>query len=75
MVVNEEALQLHVVYKKLYFVLQVTWESVSGTTRHVCCVWPCNEIEGSYDKIIIAIVPSYNHSFVAIDVVTRATHS
>ena len=58
-------------HKKLYFMLQVMWESVSGTTSHVRCVWPCNEIEGSYDKIIIAIVPSYNHLFVAIDVVTR----
>ena len=42
-----------------YQVLQVTRESVSGTTSHVRCVGPCNEIEGSYDKIIITIVPSY----------------
>ena len=42
-----------------YQVLQVTQESVSGTTSHVRCVWTCNEIEGSYDKIIITIVPSY----------------
>ena len=42
-----------------YQVLQVTRESVSGTTSHVRCVWTCNEIEGSYDKIIITIVPSY----------------
>ena len=45
MEVNGEALQLHAVYKKLYFllqvmresvsVLQVTRESVSGTTSHV----------------------------------------
>ena len=42
--VNGEALQLHAVYKKLYFLLQVTresisalqvtWESISGTTSH-----------------------------------------
>ena len=67
--VNGEALQLHAVYKKPYFllqvtrqsvsVLQVTRESVSGTTSHVRCVRTCNEIEGSYDKIIITIVPSY----------------
>ena len=67
--VNGEALQLHAVYKKLYFllqltresvsVLQVTWESVSGTASHARCVWTCKEIEGSYDKIIITIVPSY----------------
>ena len=61
---QEEALQLHVVYKKLYFlqvmresvsVLQVMWsrESVSGTTSHVCCFWMCNEIEGSENKIIV----------------------
>ena len=40
-------------------VLQVTWESVSGTASHTRCIWKCNEIEGSYDKIIITIVPSY----------------
>ena len=32
---------------------QVTWESISGTASHVCCVWTCNGIDGSYDKIII----------------------
>ena len=42
-----------------YQVLQVTRESVSGTTSHVRCVSTCNEIEGSYDKFIITIVPSY----------------
>ena len=57
-----------------YQVLQVTQEFVSGTTS---CA-RCNEIEGLYDKIIIAIVPSYtgkNHSFVAVDIFTRAAHS
>ena len=77
--VNGEALQLHTVYKKLYFLLQVTRESVSvlqvtqesvlgtasharihiGTTSRVHCIWTCNEIEGSCDKIIITIVPNY----------------
>ena len=33
--VNGEALQLHVVYKKLYFSLQVTRQSVSGTASHM----------------------------------------
>ena len=33
--VNGEALQLHAVYKKPYFLLQVMRESVSGTTSHV----------------------------------------
>ena len=38
------------------------------------------EIEGSYDKIIITIVPSYigekkYHSFVVVGIVTRAAHS
>ena len=57
--VNGETLQLHGVYKKPHFLLQVTRESVSGITSHVRCVWPCNEIKGSYDKFIITIVPSY----------------
>ena len=33
--VNGEALQLHQVYIKPYFLLQVKWKSVSGTTSHV----------------------------------------
>ena len=36
----------------LYFHAEVT-------TSHACCVWTCSKIEGSYDKIIITIVPSY----------------
>ena len=58
-------------------VLQVTRESVSVTTTRAL-VWTCNEIEGSYDEIIITIVPSYTgnkniyHSFVAVGIVTRA---
>ena len=58
--VSGEILQLHAVYKKLYFllqvtresvsVLQITWESVSGTASHARRIWACNEIEGSYDK-------------------------
>ena len=31
----------------------------TGNASHARCVWTCNEIEGSYDKIIIIIVPSY----------------
>ena len=54
--VNGEALQLHSVYKKPYFVLQVMQESVSGTTSHVRFFWTCNEIKGSYDKLVITIV-------------------
>ena len=87
--VNEEALQLCAIYKKLYFllqvtresasVLQVTWKSVSGTASHARCVWMCNEIKRSYDKIIITIVPSYTEKnitpFVAVGIVTRAVHS
>jgi len=66
--VNGEALQLHSVYKKPYFLLLVTWEFVSvpqvtrfvsGTASHVCCIWMCNGITGLYDKIFITIVPSY----------------
>ena len=40
----------------LYQVLQITRESISGTTSHVRCVWTCNDL---YAKIIITIVPSY----------------
>ena len=42
--------------KSHIFLLQVMRESVSGTTSHMHCVWTCNEIEGSYDKV------SYHHS-------------
>ena len=58
--------------EKPYFVLQVTRESVLGTTSHMRCVWTCNEIKGSHDKIIISIVPS--HNITAVGVVTRAAH-
>ena len=57
------------------FLVQITWESVSGTASHSRYVWTCNEIEGLYNKIIITIVPSYywkNHLFVAIGIVTCA---
>ena len=36
------------------FYYQVLWESISGTTSHVC--YKCEDL---YDKIIIVIVPSY----------------
>ena len=59
--VNGEALQLHSVYKKPCFVLQVTresvsvlqvmWKSISGTASERALKL--------YDKIIITIVPSY----------------
>ena len=54
--VNGEALQLHAVYKKLYFVLQVTRESISGTTSHVRASECAMKLK---DKIIITIVQSY----------------
>ena len=55
------------------FRYKVTRESVSGTTSHATIriryyksltshlqgIWTCNEIEGSYDKMIITIVSSY----------------
>jgi len=57
--VNGEALQLHAVHKKPYFllqvtresisVLQVTWESVSGTGSHVrICIRYCKSRENPY---------------------------
>ena len=77
--VNGEALQLHVVYKSRIFLLQVTRESILSTTSHVHCIWTCNEIEGSYGKIIITmrstkLYRKKYHSFVAISIVTRAVH-
>ena len=75
--VNGEALQLHVVLSKAVFLHHITWESVSGTASHACCIWTWNEIEGSYDKIIITTVPSWKqyHSFIAIGIFTHAAHS
>ena len=66
--VSGEALQLHSAYKKAVFFYCKSREnpyqyyksrknkSVSGTASHAHCVWTCNEIEGSHDKIIITIV-------------------
>ena len=44
------------------------------------CVRTCDEIESSYDKIIMTIVPiklyqKMYHSFVAVGIVTHAVHS
>ena len=58
--VNGKALQLHSVHKKPYFLLQVTWESVSDTASHTRCAWMCNENEGSYDKTIITTTTQKN---------------
>ena len=57
-VMRESVSVLQVTWESIS-VLQVTRESVSGTTSHVRCVWMRNEIKGTYDKIIITIVPSY----------------
>jgi len=57
--VTRESVSVLQVTRESVSVLQVTRESVSGTASHVHCVWMCSEIEGSYDKIIIIIVPSY----------------
>ena len=69
--VNGEALQLHAVC------IFTTSHVRIRTASHVCCF--CNEINGSYDKIIITIVSSYTgekyHSFFAVGIVTRAVHS
>ena len=55
------------------FISIVMWGSISGTTRY----WMCNEIEGSYNKTIVATYTRRDiyHWFVAIANVTRAAHS
>ena len=55
--VNWEALQPHKIYKKPYYLLQVMQESVSGTASHMHSSE--RAMKGSYDKIIIIIIPSY----------------
>ena len=51
-------------------------KSVSALQAMCTALNICNEIEGSYDEIIITIVPSYtekkNHLFVAVGIVTHA---
>ena len=54
-VMQESVIRYYKACENPYQVLQVM--RTSGTS-HVRCVWPCNEIEGSYDKIII-LVPNY----------------
>ena len=51
--VNGEALQLHAVHKNPYFYY------TSHKNPYQVHVLTSNEIEGSYDEIIITIVPSY----------------
>ena len=55
-------------------------ENVSGTTSHMHHVWTCNEIQSSYDKIIIIIVLNFvyqkkYHPFVAAGIATHAANS
>ena len=61
--------------KSSIFLLQDTWESVSGTASHACCVWTCNEIKGSYDKIIITTVPSYTRLLPLALLLVLRTHN
>ena len=56
--VNREALRLHSVYKKRIFNYK-SCENIISYASHACCIWICNEIEGSYDQFIITMVPSY----------------
>ena len=43
------------------------------------CIWTGNEMKGSYDEIIITIVPTYTrrkyHLFLSVGIVTRAPYS
>ena len=63
--VNGEALQLHAVYKKQYFF----------TARHTRIRIRCNEIKGSYDKIIITTVPSYTRLLPLALLLVLRTHN
>ena len=71
--VNGEALQLHAVYKKSYFVLQGTQEPVSGTTSHVrtseCAM------KSKVRMSTKLYIPDKNISFVAIGMVTHAVYA
>ena len=87
--VNKKALQLCLVYKKPYFllqvtrepvsVLQVTQEFVSSTASYTRYVWMCNEIESSYDKMIITwyqSIPRKNITHLLLfALLTQAVHS
>ena len=76
--VNEEALQLHAVYKKSYFLLQVAQESVS-----VLQVTHAASERAMKSKV--RMINHYHHStklyrkkyhlFVAVGIVTCAAHS
>ena len=46
-------------YGKQWGTLAAGHSFVFFTTSHLHCIWTCNEIEGSYDKIIIRIIQSY----------------
>ena len=82
---NGKALQLHVVYKKLYYLLQLTRESVSVlkvTQESVILQVTCAASELAMKlkvRMIITILPSSTgkkyHSFVAVGIVTCAAHS
>ena len=78
--VNGEALRLHAVYKKLYFLLQVTQESISGTgtTSHMRSSERAMKLKVRMTKSLspwYQAIPEKYHSFVAIGIVARAAHS
>ena len=57
--VNGEALQLHAVYKKPYFLLQVTRESVSGTASHARIrIRYCKSRENPYQVLQVTCAAS-----------------
>ena len=70
---KSEALQLHVVYKKLYFILQVTRESVS--VLQVMCAASEHAVKSKVYHSTKLYWEKKNHSFVAVGTVTRAAHS
>ena len=51
MELNEEALQLHVIYKKLYFFTKSHAKIHIGYYKSCAQHLNCNEIERSYDKL------------------------
>ena len=77
--VNGEALQLHAVYKKAYFLLQVTRETISVLQVTLETIKYCKS-HACVERAMVHMINHYHHStklylFVAVGIVTRAAHS
>ena len=82
--VNGESLQLHAVYKKSYFLLQARENPYQYYKSRKIPYQVLQVTRAASERAMVCMINHYhhttklyrkNHSFVAVDIVTRAAHS